>query len=188
MSDSPAGQDASQPVWTDPVAELRGAVDHGVRRRAGRPQRARTAKPCRVSKSHKREHSGSLRTEKRGQNIGPLMGGRDACTNPRCACRSGSCWVGATAAASGLRGRPRAGTARNEAVRSIAWARPARGWGVVKSRATPRVAKGKCSKEKRPHTHVHTHTGIVGSHAAPVPLFLCAAPQRYVPSAEQARL
>ena len=39
MSDSSAGQDASQPVWTDPVAELRGAVDHGVRRRAGRLQR-----------------------------------------------------------------------------------------------------------------------------------------------------
>ena len=143
---SPAGQDASQPLCgptrsPNPEARLTTESDGAQAVRRG----ARTAEPCRASVSAQggntlvfviflfyfwfassREARAQQRTTfgthpswRRLQG----RGGRSAharTERPRCACRSGSCWVGATAAASGLRGRPRADTARNEAVLSIA--------------------------------------------------------------------
>ena len=182
MSDSPAGQDASQPVWTDPVAELRGAVDHGVRRRAGRLQRVPRVEGAQAGTLWFASN-GEARSKYRTTDGGrarvhePSLRMPERIVLGRCHSRR-------------LRApRPPEGWHRAQRGCSEHFVGSSRPWmGVVKSRATPRVAKGKCSKEKRPHTHVHTHTGIVGSHAAPVSLFLCAAPQRYVPSAEQARL
>ena len=163
---SRCGQNASQPVRTDPVAELRGAVDHGVRRRAGRPQRDRTTEPCRASVS---AQAGALRfasKQKRRTAVGHtalhsfLNRGMRARSHghPHCACRSGSCWVSlpqppppGSAAAQGL--TPHATGVVAECV-GFSHRQATRGW--------VGHGKGNRAREKAAvqpsHTHIFTHT------------------------------